>query len=523
MEKRYFRASGSIVWVNLSVSLVRDANRNPLYFVSQVEDITEWKRIEAENERARHLLSERVKELMTLARVSQILHEEGKPIEQILQEITNALPEGWQYPEITAARITVGAVQFVSQQFQTFHQVQAARFPCPDQHEGLIEVFYLEQKPQEQEGPFLKEERDLIDLVAERLRAYFAHQYEAERVRTSEANLHATINNTNIQVWTVDREFRLLIFNEAFRNFIKFTFQRDVAVGSRAFAGDLPGIDQETKQRWVDRYGRALKGEVFTIEDQRWNRHFRYSLNPVQQNNEIVGVAVFGEDITERVQQEKELLDANQKIGELKLMALRSVMNPHFIFNALNSIQFFIAKNDRQNAINYLSTFSKLVRGILTHSVNNYILLADELEMLRHYINLEMLRFENKFDFVLNVAADVDVDGIEIPSLLIQPYVENAILHGLYNKVERGILQIDVLAEEEAILFVINDDGIGREAAMRLRSEHLPKHKSMGSQLTEERLRLINKQESVHLEIIDKYADRQPIGTCIKIRIRVDR
>ncbi len=142
--------------------------------------------------------------------------------------------------------------------------------------------------------------------------------------------------------------------------------------------------------------------------------------------------------MTHRKARDRELVEANKKIGELKLMALRSVMSPHFIFNVLNSIQYFIARNDRLNAINYLSTFSKLVRSILTHSVDNKIKLAEEIEMLTNYVQLEMTRFENKFDFNLFVDEGLEVESIVIPSLLIQPYVENAILHGLYNKKEKG-------------------------------------------------------------------------------------
>ncbi len=158
-----------------------------------------------------------------------------------------------------------------------------------------------------------------------------------------------------------------------------------------------------------------------------------------------MGVSVFAEDVSERVEKEKKLKEALNKIGELKLMALRSVMNPHFIFNALNSIQYFIAQNDRKNALSFLSTFSKLIRGILSNSVNNKIKLAEELELLEHYVALERMRFENKFDFDIHIDSGLDPESIEIPSLLIQPYVENAILHGLYNKEGKGLLKINVM------------------------------------------------------------------------------
>jgi len=200
-------------------------------------------------------------------------------------------------------------------------------------------------------------------------------------------------------------------------------------------------------------------------------------------------------------------------------MALRSVMSPHFIFNVLNAIQYYIAKNDRLNAINYLSTFSKLVRSVLTHSVSNKITLADEIDMLKNYVHLEMTRFENKFNFKIEVDDHVDIDGIEIPSLLIQPYVENAILHGLYNKKEKGALSIRIREENEVVLFEIEDDGVGREVAKKIRQQNFPSHKSMGIKLTEERLKLINQQSKASFEIEDLVDQHGACGTKVKIRI----
>ena len=200
-------------------------------------------------------------------------------------------------------------------------------------------------------------------------------------------------------------------------------------------------------------------------------------------------------------------------------MALRSVMSPHFIFNVLNSIQFFIAKNDRLNAITYLSTFSKLIRSVLTHSINNKIRLADEIEMLKNYVQLEMVRFDNKFEFILNVRPEVDLDAIEIPSLLIQPYVENAILHGLYNKTGSGCLKIDVFEENNSVVFQIEDDGIGREAARKLREQNFPTHKSVGIKVTEERLQLINQKHNVVLEIDDLENENGACGTRVRIGV----
>jgi len=341
-----------------------------------------------------------------------------------------------------------------------------------------------------------------------------------ERLIESEANLNATINNTDLMVWSVDPDFNLIKFNEPFKKYMNDMYQVNVAQGSVMLTEPNERL-LELRTTWAERYNRALAGETVKISDMNNGRYFDLSLNPIIDKGKIMGASIFAEDVTERVEKEKELKEALNKIGELKLMALRSVMNPHFIFNALNSIQYFIAQNDRKNALNFLSTFSKLIRGILSNSVSNKIKLAEEMELLQHYVALERMRFENKFDFEITVSEELDPESIEIPSLLIQPYVENAILHGLYNKEGNGLLKINVSGGEDFILFEIEDNGIGRKAAMAIREQNFPKHKSMGTALTEERLKLINAQDKVSFEIIDLFDDqRQPSGTKVRIGVR---
>jgi two-component sensor histidine kinase len=344
---------------------------------------------------------------------------------------------------------------------------------------------------------------------------------EQEQLMLSQANLRATINNTEVLIWSVDRNFRLMTFNKPFAAYIKKQYNIDIAPGSTIFKASGHAQEEEMVRKWSEIYMRVLAGEVITMEESRFGIDFQYSLSPIIEGDLIVGVSIFADNITERKAHDRELAEANKKVGELKLMALRSAMSPHFVFNVLNSIQFFIAKNDRLNAINYLSTFSKLIRSILNHSVNNKIKLADEIEMLKNYVQLEMTRFENKFNFILDVNPEVDVDAIEIPSLLIQPYVENAILHGLYKKQEQGTLQIRINEHDGALVFEIEDDGIGREAAIKLKKENFPSHKSMGIKLTEERLRLINEYHRAAFQIEDLFNEKGPCGTRVRISVPV--
>lgn len=363
-----------------------------------------------------------------------------------------------------------------------------------------------------------------MDITRERTREQVlekALQYQRnlnEQLMLSEDNLNATINNTTLLVWSVNKDYTLIAFNEPVKNYFKTNYGIELQAGEKMIddeAADLNSI--RLRKNWAHRYNRALKGEIFKESQQLGERYMDYSLSPIIGRNGITGVSVFAEDVTERIQKERELTTANKTIGELKLMALRSVMNPHFIFNALNSIQFFIAKNDRFNAINYLSTFSKLIRGILNNSVSNKVKLAEEIELIKLYVNLEQLRFENKFEFILSISPALETEYIEIPSLLIQPYVENAILHGLYNKPTNGTLKISVREDKDFVVFEIEDDGVGREAAQKLRQQNFPQHKSMGTVLTEERLKLINMEGKASYEIIDLFEGEKSSGTLVKI------
>lgn len=340
-----------------------------------------------------------------------------------------------------------------------------------------------------------------------------------EKLILNEANLNATINNTELMIWSVDREFNLLMFNNQFANYIKTHYNTVVQNGSKVFENSKNPPDEAAFAKWIAFYNRVLARERITFEETQFGFDFQFSLSPILENDQVIGISIFGNNVTERKIRDRELAEANKKIGELRLTALRSVMSPHFIFNVLNSIQYFIAKNDRLNAINYLSMFSKLVRSILTHSVNNQISLAEEIELLNHYVQLEMVRFENKFNFSIDVAPGVDTESIILPSLLIQPYVENAILHGLYNKGSVGELSISIREEDDALIFIIEDNGIGREAAQKLRKENFSTHRSMGINITEERLKLINLGQQAALEIEDLTDENGPCGTRVKIII----
>ena len=173
----------------------------------------------------------------------------------------------------------------------------------------------------------------------------------------------------------------------------------------------------------------------------------------------------------ERLEGERAKAALLQRAKELEIQALRSQMNPHFIFNCLNAINRFILGHETEAASDYLTKFSRLMRMIMNHSRHSYISLADELEVLRLYLDMERLRFKDAFDYFIIVPDDLDTDDIRIPPLLVQPFVENAVWHGLMQKEERGSLSITISVAGDLLTCVIRDDGIGRKRAALLKSK----------------------------------------------------
>ncbi len=203
-----------------------------------------------------------------------------------------------------------------------------------------------------------------------------------------------------------------------------------------------------------------------------------------------------------------ELLQAQNRLAEEKLTALRSQMNPHFIFNCLNSIQQFILTGEVDNANKYLSQFSKLIRLVLQYSENNFISLEEEINMLQLYLSLEKTRFGNSFEYKIFVDEELDTDEIKIPNLMIQPFVENAIWHGLMHK--EGDRKIDIsfeLKNDESIVCIVTDNGIGRKRAAEIRKTKSVeiKHQSKGMQLIKDKIDVLKQQfkSDVLIEIYD--------------------
>ncbi len=226
----------------------------------------------------------------------------------------------------------------------------------------------------------------------------------------------------------------------------------------------------------------------------------------------------------QKLESEKTKAEFQQQTTELEMQALRAQMNPHFIFNSLNAINHFILKNESETAANYLIKFSRLIRMVLNNSQKSFIPLEDELESLQLYVDLEKLRCKNSFDYANTCSSKIDAANICIPPLILQPFVENAIWHGLMHKETKGKLEIDITFENELLCCTISDNGIGRSNAAMIKDSSSGKTKSMGLNITKNRIDLINEKTEQQNFIIHDLVDEtgKPAGTKVILKIRIE-
>jgi ligand-binding sensor domain-containing protein len=238
-------------------------------------------------------------------------------------------------------------------------------------------------------------------------------------------------------------------------------------------------------------------------------------------------VCVFVLLVVDTVRQRiREKIRINKLIAELELKALIAQMNPHFIFNCLTSIQELIVVHKQDEAMHYLNKFSKLLRTVLDCSDKNFIPLEQELTLLELYLELEAMRFDKQFHYEITADVAIDPEEIIIPSFLLQPFVENALWHGLmHKKGDRNLVIAFTLESDDILVCKISDNGIGREQAALLKKKSLKAYQSMGIKIIRERIELMKKQNEIFdLKIIDKQDDfGNPTGTSVLIRMPIGR
>ncbi|MDD3861176.1 MAG: tetratricopeptide repeat protein, partial [Bacteroidales bacterium] len=207
-------------------------------------------------------------------------------------------------------------------------------------------------------------------------------------------------------------------------------------------------------------------------------------------------------------------ISSELRIKDLNQRLLRLQMNPHFIFNSLGAIQEYIYKEDALKAGTYLSNFSKLMRSILEFSKKDYILLSEEIEMLEYYIELQKLRFKNGFKHIIEIDDETDPDFVCIPPMLLQPFVENSIEHGLKKSDSDGEILIQIKSVSSRLEIQIHDNGIGYEESQKNKTAHIT-HKSRAIEITNERLKALNKTSNTSVKI----TSRESVGTTVFLKI----
>jgi len=208
----------------------------------------------------------------------------------------------------------------------------------------------------------------------------------------------------------------------------------------------------------------------------------------------------------------------------LALKSLRSQMNPHFIFNALNSVNSFISSNDERTANRYLTDFSFLMRAVLENSEEDFIPLEKEIELLERYTKLEHFRFKDKFDYSIIVDKNININDFKIPPMLLQPYIENAVWHGLRYKKDKGKLDISIAQKKkDEIVISIVDNGIGRDKSKALKTDNQQKQNSKGMNNIKKRVAILNEMYKDKVDVsIDNYQSEGDIGTKVVVTLKKD-
>jgi ligand-binding sensor domain-containing protein len=242
----------------------------------------------------------------------------------------------------------------------------------------------------------------------------------------------------------------------------------------------------------------------------------------------LLTISLFIKERIAKIKREEASKTENYKrLAEVELKAMRAQMNPHFMFNTLNSIQEIVLNKDDKTARIYLADFALMMRMILENSTQKAISLEKELEFITLYLNLEQLRFENKFKVTVTIPESLNSNSIKVPPMLIQPYIENAIIHGLMHKIEDGILnvsfEVETIEGKEFLKCTVYDNGVGRKKSAEFSAWKERKHQSMATEITNERLQLLNNINEIkgyNATITDLENDKsEPLGTRVEIYI----
>lgn len=325
--------------------------------------------------------------------------------------------------------------------------------------------------------------------------------------------------NDLYDLWWIYRDMSELYLrsndtSDAFRNYVLFKTYSDM-YNSKA---SMQGLADARIRYEADTHKKEL--ELLSLKLKN-NKLLNYGFAGLTILTIAIGLLLFrGSKLKDR----RRISEMNRKISEITQANLRQQMNPHFIFNTLNSIQYYMYQHDKLATNNYLTKFSSLMRKVLDNSRHTSVPLSDELSALNLYLELESIRFKDKFEFKTTIDDEIDPLMHKIPTMLIQPYVENSICHGLIPKEGKGYVNIDLKLNSDYILCTIEDNGIGREASRERNQKRENNHNSLGTQITKSRLDLVNELYGTSLQTIYtdlKNENGEPAGTRVEIHIPI--
>ena len=252
------------------------------------------------------------------------------------------------------------------------------------------------------------------------------------------------------------------------------------------------------KQNTIDKL--SSEKEISDLKNQR-TKYVLFSIVFVFIGIVVLGVLIFRQN----------KLKAKHKSTELEQKLLRTQMNPHFIFNSISAIQNYIMSNNPLDASSYLSDFAKLMRATLTNSTDDFISLQNEIETIENYLKLQHLRLSEKFDYEINISEDIDVEDYTVPPMLLQPFIENSIIHAFTNKSQtKGLISISYYLADNQLIMETKDNGVGIKNTKKINSQHISK----ATGITKQRIELLSKKnkKKINFEIIDN----KPTGTIVR-------
>lgn len=332
-----------------------------------------------------------------------------------------------------------------------------------------------------------------------------------EREKEQRRILQTLINSVTESIVLINDEYKIALLNQTAAR--RLESAEEELLGKDYFSS-IPSSLRENRKAKLEEVFKNKKAIVFDEDIDSFLSMVSYYPN-INKSGEVEFIAEFSQDVTERKL-------ASEQINSLRQKVLRSQMNPHFIFNSLNAIQSYVLKNDASKAVKYLNSFARLIRMILDSSRFDYITLAKEVSILEHYLVLQQLRFGDKFLYKLEVDNNLVAESLLIPAMLAQPFIENAIEHGLQHLETKGTVEISFMRKDEGIEFKVIDNGIGREASKKIQENNMQKGNSLSTQLFKERLFTFNKfsGKKITYKIIDlKDNNGSAKGTMVVINL----